>query len=243
MLSQKANIIAQLQKEILSLGGSKILPANKFIHDKLGVFKNAFANESFPLGAVHEFICDDTESTAATGGFIAGILGSLMQANGISIWISPSQTIFPPALTSFGISPEKLIFINLQKEKEIHWAMEEALKCDRLTAVIGEMKEMNFTTSRRLQLSVEQSRVTGFIMRNNPQRIIANACVTRWKINSLPGELIEDMQGVGFPAWNVELLKVRNGIPSNWQIEFVAGRFRRLSKIAAIQQRLQKKTG
>ena len=136
-----------------------------------------------------------------------------------------------------------MIFINLQKEKEIYWAMEEALRCDRLTAVIGEMKEMNFTTSRRLQLSVEQSHVTGFIIRNNPQSVTANACVTRWKISPLPGELADRMPGVGFPAWNVELLKVRNGTPYTWQVEFAAGRFRHLSKIAAIHQKLQKKTG
>ena len=40
------------------------------------------------------------------------------------------------------------------------WAIEEALKCDGLAAVIGEMKELSFTNSRRLQLAVEKSHVT-----------------------------------------------------------------------------------
>jgi len=41
--------------------------------------------------------------------------------------------------------------------------MEEALKCESLSAVIAETPEISFTVSRRLQLAVEQNRVTSFI--------------------------------------------------------------------------------
>ena len=121
--------------------------------------------------------------------------------------------------------------------------MEEALKCDSLSAVVGDMKELSFTNSRRLQLAVERSQVTGFILRNNPRNLNTTACVSRWKITPLPGESAEDLPGVGFPRWNVELLKVRNGKPGSWQIEFAGGRFRLISKIAAIALEQQKKTG
>ena len=36
------------------------------------------------------------------------------------------------------------------------WVIEEALKCEGLAAVIGEIKELSFTQSRRLQLAVEK---------------------------------------------------------------------------------------
>ena len=121
--------------------------------------------------------------------------------------------------------------------------MEEALKCKGLSAVIGEMQDLSFTASRRLQLAVEQSQVTGFVLRKNPRSLNTSACLARWKITSLPSELPGEMPGVGFPRWNVELLKVRNGRPGNWQIEFAAGRFRYISKIAAIHPQQQKKTG
>jgi len=121
--------------------------------------------------------------------------------------------------------------------------MEEALKCEGLAAVIGEIKELSFTASRRLQLAVEQSRVTGFIIRNNPRTITTTACVTRWKITALSSELEDGLPGVGFPRWNVDLLKVRNGNPGKWQIEFNAGRFRHIYKTAVIPQQLQQKTG
>ena len=77
-------------------------------------------------------------------------LSALMRNGGASSLDQFIQrTIFPPALKFFGIAPDKIIFIDLQKEKDILWAMEEALKCDGLAAVIGEMQELSFTASRR----------------------------------------------------------------------------------------------
>ena len=243
MTGTKADIIAQLQKEILPLQGFKAALNNTVIDAGLGLIKNAFPNKIFPVGAVHEFISSGAEDTAATSGFVSSLLSSLMNKNSAAIWISSTRTIFPPALKSFGIAPDKIIYIDLKKEKEMLWVMEEALKCNGLSAVIGEMAELSFTASRRLQLAVEQSQVTGFILRNNPRTVNTTTCVTRWKITSLPSELADNMPGVGFPRWNVELLKVRNGTPGKWQIEFSAGRFRHVSKIAAIPLEQQKKTG
>jgi protein ImuA len=38
------------------------------------------------------------------------------------------------------------------------------------------------------------------------------------------------MPGVGFPRWTVELLKVRNGNPGTWQMEWAAGSFRTMEE-------------
>jgi protein ImuA len=241
--SSKASIIAQLQRDILPLQAFTKRKDQTTVNVLPPVIQNSFPNAQFPLSAVHEFICNKAEDTACASGFVSGLLSSVMRNGGVSIWINSSGTIFPPALKYFGIEPDKIIFIHLNKEKEILWAMEEALKCDSLSAVVGEMKELSFTNSRRLQLAVEQSSVTGFIVRNDPQNINTTACVTRWKITSLPSELQKDVPGVGFPRWNVELLKVRNGKPGNWEIEFAEGRFKHISKMDAIALEQKRKTG
>ena len=116
-------------------------------------FKHAFPNSSFPLGAIHEFICNNIEEMTASSGFIAGILSTLMHQSGVSIWISSSHSIFPPALKSFNIAPDKIIFVKLQNEKDILWTIEEALKCEGLSAVIGEIRDLSFTASRRIAIS------------------------------------------------------------------------------------------
>ena len=221
MNTVKADIIAQLRKEIISVQTHHATPGNYKDECGLATINNAFPNKVFPKAAVHEFISCSPGDVAATIGFISGIIASLMKNKSAAIWISNNKIIFPPALKNFGITPDKIIFIYLKKEKEILWAMEEALKCEALAAVIADIPNLNFTASRRLQLAVEKSNVTGFILRQTKNIISPTACVSRWKITSLPTALSNNMPGVGFPRWNVELIKIRNGKPGKWQVEWI----------------------
>lgn len=243
MPAAKADIIEQLRNEILPLQGFHSVPSESFIDPGLGPVNDSFPNRRFPIGAVHEFISSDANDSAATTGFISGIISSLVQGGGICFWISTNCTVFPPALASFGIAPDKIIFVNLRKEQEVLWCVEEALKCNGLAAVVGELKELNFTASRRLQLAVEQSRVTGFIHRCHPRNLQQNACLTRWKVRSAPGIIENDLPGVGHPAWQVELLKVRNGRTGTWKIGWMNKRFHHEFNTALSLAELQRKTG
>ena len=244
MPAKKTDIIGRLKMDILPLEGLRAVRPGEELDLGLESLNEAFPQGHFPLGAVHEFVSEGPESAAATAGFIAGLLGSLMKNGSAAVWIGLSRTIFPPALKIFGIEPERIVFIDLQKERDVLWAMEEALKCEGLAAVVAEMPELNFTASRRFQLAVEQSRVTGFILRNNPRYLNTNACVSRWEIKPLPTESYDELPGLGFPRWNVELLKIRNGKPGNWQIEWAAQRFRHITElIPSIIPEPKRKTG
>jgi protein ImuA len=214
------NIISRLERDILPLEGLKLLSSDNIINLGFRPIENAFANAVFPVGCTHEFLSSSIENTAATSGFIGVLLSKLMQFDGAAIWISASRTLFPASLKRFGVEPHRIIFVDLKDEKEALYAMEEALKCKQIAAVVGELKNIGFKESRRLQLAAEQSRVTGLLIRHQPKIINTIACVSRWRITSLPGALAEGMPGVGFPGWKIELLKVRNGRPGKWQVEF-----------------------
>jgi protein ImuA len=220
----KEDMISQMQKDILLWEGFKPPVTGSVCTFGLGAMEAAFPNGVFPTGAVHEFLSTKQEHTAATGAFISGLLGMLMQKGGACLWISRSRRLFPPALKFFGIVPHQVIFVDLQREKDVLWATEEALKCEGLAAVVAEVQEITFMQSRRLQLAVETSRVTGFIMRSDARKISATACTARWKITPLVSEPA-GLPGVGFPRWQVELLKVRNGKPGSWQVEWAADKY------------------
>ncbi len=222
---KKAGIISQLEKQILPLQGLKTLSTDNNINLGFRAIEKAFPNAVFPIGCMHEFISSSIEDVSAASGFISGVLGKLMQSGGVCVWISTYRMVFPQALKIYGIEPEQIIFIDLKRERDVLYAMEDALQCNRLTAVMGEIKNISFKESRRFQLAAEQSRVTGFIIRSQPQVLNTIACVSRWRITSLPSKLIEGMPGVGFPRWNVELLKVRNGKPGSWKIEWSTNSF------------------
>src|SRR5579872_5425726 len=238
----KLDVIVELQRDILRLQRFKSTN-NVKVDGGLGPIKDAFPNSSFPLGAVHEFLSEKQEDASAAGGFITGILATLMAGNGAALWISSCRKIFPPALKSFGIQPDRFIFIDLRNEKEVIWAMDEALKCGALTAVVGEMQNISFNESRRLQLAVEQSQVTGFVLRSNLRKLNTTACVSRWRITPLPSESIDELPGIGFPTWRVELLRVRNGRPGVWDIQWADGKFQPVVKLSTLLPEEQKQVG
>lgn len=231
MSESKEAIIGQLKKDILLWQGFKPPAAGRKEIIGLGPIEDAFPNSVFPKGALHEFLTEAPEHAAASAGFISGLLHTLMQQGGACLWISVARKIFPPALKAFGVEPDRIIFIDLRYEKDVLWAMEEGLKCEGLSAVVAEVKDINLTASRRLQLAVEQSKVTGFILRNDPSKLSTTACVARWRITPLPSDLEGGMPGVGFPRWTVELLKVRNGNPGTWQMEWISQGFRPVNEL------------
>lgn len=215
-------VIEQLQRQILSMQGNAQPNGEHVLPLGLGALEDAFPDKVFPRAVVHELISYSSEDAACTSAFIAIILSKLMPSGSSCLWIStvPRRSIFPPALKAFGVDPERFLFVDTKRPKETLWALEEALKCSALPAVVGELNELSFNDSRRLQLAVERSHATGFIHRFRPKTENAVACVSRWKITSLASELPNAKPGIGFPRWNVDLLKLKNGLPYSWQIQW-----------------------
>ena len=223
---------------ILAAEGFSIASGSDDLIKNIGPMEQAFPTGTFPLGAIHEFISNDVEQAAASTGFISCLIGQLMQQKGPCLWVSIGNRLFPPSLGRFGIAPHRIIFINLEQEKDALWVIEEALKCSSLAAVVGEIRDLDLTASRRLQLAVEQSRVTGFLHRYRPRRAQHLACVSRWQIRPLSSHLDGKLPGIGRPTWLVELQKIRNGKPGTWQIEWVSGRFHYMDKQVAVRKEI-----
>ena len=225
LVGGKSAVVSRLQREILQMQSYKPLSAQTQGIPGLKMIEDAFPNGVFPTGTIHEFLTYEQEHMAATSGFIGGVLKSLAKGDSICIWVSAMRRSFPIAFKSFGMMPDRILFIDLEREKDVLWATEEALKCKGIGAVIAEVRELTFMQSRRLQLAVEESKVTGFILRNAPRRICTTASTARWQIIPRPSVQEGSLPGVGHPRWEVNLQKVRNGRPGKWTIEWTANRF------------------
>lgn len=220
MKPTKEEIISQLRQDMMRWEGFRPQQCGGHHDLGLGPLANAFPDGVFPTGAIHEFISSSPEDTAASGGFIAGLVQKLLSKGGACLWISYTRRIYPPALKLFGVEPDRVIFIDVPLQKDVLWVTEEALKCEGVASVICETKDLSFTESQRLQLAVEKSHVTGFILRKDVRQMNTTACVTRWQVRPVRSQLRSGMPGVGHPRWQVELLKVRNGRPGNWTVEW-----------------------
>lgn len=220
----KQNTIAQLQRSILAMQHISMQDSQGQLG--LGAIEKAFPDHTFPKAAVHEFVSYSREDIAATNGFLAALSSKLMPKNGYCLWVGASPNIYAPALQQFNIPAEQIIFVRSLKDKESLWIMEEALKCTALSAVIADIPNLSFTASRRLQLAVESSKITGLIHRHYPNHNSSIAAVSRWHIKPLPSVVPNGLPGIGYPTWAVELLKVRNGRPGAWHIHWHANDFK-----------------
>ena len=222
----KQEIISKLRQDIVAWEGFRAPEAGEQAEFGLGVLENAFPNKTFPTGVLHEFISSRPEDTAAAGGFIAGLMQVLLADGGACLWVSCTRRIYPPALKRYGVDPAQVIFIDVRREKDVLWVTEEALKCEGIAVVVCETKALTFMESRRLQLAIEKSRVTGFVLRKDIKIASTTACTARWTVRPLRSQLRSGMPGVGHPRWRVELLKVKNGQPGSWTIEWKLKSFR-----------------
>lgn len=239
-MNTKQEVFRSLKKQILTLEGFKepLLTEER----KLGGINEAFPNGAFPVAALHEFFYYTPEEATASSAFISGLLSSHICTEQSIVWISASHKIFPPSLKWFGISPQQVLFLHVKKEKDVSWAIQEALKCSSLSAVVGELPEMALTTSRRFQLAIEKAGVGCFILRSNPKNLLTTT-VSRWHVQPLPSSIEDYFPGLGHPRWRVNLLKARNGKTGTWDIEWVNGGFHYSPKLAVIHKALQKQTG
>ena len=231
-MNANKELIHKLKQDILLWQGFKPHAAGKAERVGLGEIEQAFPGGVFPKRAIHEFIAVLPEDSAASDGFIAGLLAILMQDGAACVWISTSRRLFPASLSMFNVEPERIIFIDVKTEKDVLWITEEALKCEGLAAVVAEVNNLSLIESRRLQLAVEESGVTGFILRKDSSKAASTVATARWRISPLPSENEGGMPGLGFPRWQVDLLKVRNGNPGSWVMEWAGESFEEVKKVA-----------
>jgi protein ImuA len=236
---QKADVISQLRKQIQSLEGYKQTRSG-YIGTGISAIDHSLPGGSFPLAAIHEFIATSAEDAAATSGFLSALLSGVAAETGTIVWIVKDLNLFPPSLKIFGLDPSRIIFIALPKPQEALWAMEEALKCKELAAVIGEIADPDLTATRRLQIATEKSGVPGFLLRMNPRKSGSTACVTRWSVKPLPSGMDDHCPGVGFPRWQLELIKVKNGQPGTWPVEWRSNAFHLVVPERKAEQRLSR---
>lgn len=223
----KKEMIRELREQLLAMQGFKrSVIGEEGIDFGLKAMASAFPCGILPTGAVHEFISPTAACATAANGFVSGLLSTLMSDNLSCVWVSTKRSLFPAGLSCFGIEPHKIIFIDVKKDKDALWVMEQALKCNALAAVVAELSgEVTFAQSQRLQLAVEESKVTGFLHRKRPRRENTLACVTRWKIRPASGLVYGGLPGVGLPVWEVRLEKIRNGRPGSWYFGWKDGAF------------------
>ena len=92
-------------------------------------------------------------------------LATLCAANagGWISWVSPPCQPYAPALAAWGIDLSRILVVRAGPATE--WAMDQALRSEACSAVLGWANPSHPQALRRLQLAAEQSRSLAFLFR------------------------------------------------------------------------------
>ena len=174
-------------------------------------------------GHLHEVIEGGaaSEYAAVATLFAAGIAARIP---GLVLWCLRGRDLFAPALARIGLHPDRVIYCETWKDRDVLPTMEEGLRCAGLAAVVGEVTKLPLTASRRLQLCAGETGVTALLLRRwrtASEKQFAgepNAAATRWRVS--PATALDGpFDQIGRQRWLVELLRVRRGEPYSWIVE------------------------
>lgn len=192
-----------------------------------------------PPGLLHDVFGDDQRSGGAVLGFALGQARQLQTAQKRAVLVMQlghdGQSLGVPygaALASLGVDPESIVLVRPETAIELLWAMEEAVACRAVAAVIADIgtpiSSLDFTASRRLALRAAASESSAFILRYTRERE-ASAARLRWRVASVPGPpRAFDSQAPGGIRWQVQLEKGRLGSPrepQEWVVDWTSDGF------------------
>lgn len=136
---------------------------------------------------------------------------------------------YPPAAWQYGLMLDRLIVLRPRSVRDAFWAVDQALRCSAVAAVIAPLDGFDERGSRRLQLAAESSGCLGLILRPARQRTkVKSFAAVQMLIEGAVDELWVDQSTQAPPLWSlpeqtydydsglcrITLLRVREGTPT-----------------------------
>ncbi|KKB13238.1 hypothetical protein VE25_03070 [Devosia geojensis] len=196
---------------------------------------DALPEGGLATGALHELFPASHADLPAALGFGLGALARILAARpGHILWILPSfvapvtGSLYPVGLAAYGIDPNRLVHLKVDKPVNVLWALEEALSHPAVAAAIGILPEndraYDFIASRRLSMRAARHGATAFVVGTRPDLGLSTAADMRWRIAAEPSSPAwrtgQYRPGLGAPRWQVELTKTRKGVTGAWPVEW-----------------------
>lgn len=186
----------------------------------------ALPGGGLPPGRVHQVVGGLGGAFLAPVLAFAALLAGRLAGDGAVLWVveahGPDDTLYGPGLAALGLPPARLVVARAGDAVEVLWAMEEALRCPALGAVIGQPRAVTPTAVRRLQLAAEQGRTTGILLPSAAAQAARSApplpVATRWRVEAVPSAPAPPGQ-LGATRWAVTLERCQGGLPRFWLVE------------------------
>lgn len=153
----------------------------RFTPTRLALLDAALPHGGLPCGAITEILADGFgvgamslamriagNTVRQTAGH-ASSAGSAKDGRSI-VLIDTFKDLYPPAVQQHGVALDRLIVLRVTRAREVLWAVDQALRCSAIAAVIASFVQLDECDSRRLQLAAESSGCLGLILRSACRR-------------------------------------------------------------------------
>ncbi len=171
-------------------------------------------------GSLSEILPVSYRDRVAALGITMAFLSAILRKNkGSIIWCQlrdPDRLhLHAPGLAAFGIDPLRITKVTLSTEKDLLWAMEEAVTSNAVTAVVGILwseKLYDFTASKRLRLRASEAGIPALLVRSHRANG-TTAVDMRFSVASHASQALSTKERpfarLGNPEWQLNLTKSR----------------------------------
>jgi protein ImuA len=174
--------------------------------------------------ALHEVSAALPLHFGAAAGFALALAACAREPRKQTLWIATDFGIleagapYGPGLDQFGLETDRLLIARVARPIDALFAMEEALKCRALSAVIAELhgEAADLTATRRLILAAREGGVLGLLLRPKPSAA-PSAAHTRWQVAAASSEP-DELGSLGRTAFTLSLTRNRRGPVGRWTI-------------------------
>lgn len=135
-------------------------------------------------------------------------------------WVREHGLWFRDGLIGLGLDPRNLLIVETQKEAQVLWALEEALRSRAVAGAVAAVDGLTLLASRRLDLAAREASAPCLLLRTRPPKDIS-AARRRWHIRPAPSAPHPyDEEAPGASRLTAALTRSRGEPPGEWLLEW-----------------------
>lgn len=191
--------VEDLRRQIARLERSRPWGGDTPIRSGCGPLDRLLPGGAFRRGTLTEWLSAGEGCGATTLALSAALQacrpagGRLEQSTfegsgGALVVLDRSREFCPPAAIRLGIAIEDLIVVQTGSQADHGWALDQALRCPGVAAVLAWPERLDGRTFRRLQLAVEEGGGLGLLIRPPAARHEPSWADVRLLVEPLPAE-------------------------------------------------------
>lgn len=213
-------------------------PPRPRISTGCGPLDAALPGQGFLRGSLVEWLGDGP-------GCGAGMLAlraarEACREGGALVVIDPQGNFYPPAAAAWGVDLQNTIVVRATRHQQSQWALDQALRCPHVAAVVAWPRQLDSRAFRRLQLAAETSGCLGLLVRSAAAQRESSWADVRLLIST-----------VGYVPPSVSTTATPNGVPrhgpeptaSSWRLKIELLRCRGGSTQRTVDVDIDERTG